>query len=209
MTKVSKKSTDPRVLRTRKMLREALFALLDEKHFDAVTVLEITEKAGLNATTFYLHYEDKWDLLSSVVSELRIIVDEQPQAAFATEEGEAGATNMLEHKLFKHIEQYHDFYRLMLGKHGVASVRHALQEEFRRIVRVVLQQLPPSVASVSVPDDLVEHYLAGAYVAVVEWWVTQREPAPSYQLARWMENLWQFTMSSEMVSIFKPYNPFV
>jgi AcrR family transcriptional regulator len=168
-----------------------------------VTVLEITEKAGLNAATFYLHYDDKWDLLNSIVAELSAIVDEQPQLAFTTEEGADGAANVLARKLFEHIEYYRDFYRLMLGKHGVASVRHALQEEFQRIIRVVLMHMPPSVPAMELPDALAEHYMAGAYVAVVEWWVTQREQVTPYQLARWMENLWQISISSELTSLFK------
>lgn len=203
MTKVSKKSTDPRTLRTRKMLRDALFALLDEKHFDMITVLEITDRAGLNAATFYLHYDDKWDLLNSIVAELSAIVDEHPQSAFKLETTENGAVNMLERRLFEHIAQYRDFYRLMLGKHGVASVRHALQEEFQRIIHQMLQNLPPSLEAGDVPLDMIEHYLAGAYVALIEWWVTKREVIPPRQLAYWTENLWQIGSNSEFIGLFK------
>lgn len=54
---------DPRVVRTRQQLREALVSLIEEKGFDALTVQDITDRAELNRATFYLHYQDKQELL--------------------------------------------------------------------------------------------------------------------------------------------------
>jgi AcrR family transcriptional regulator len=203
MTKVSKKSADPRVLRTRTLLREALFALLEKKHFDSITVLQIAEKAGLNPATFYLHYEDKWDLLNSVVAEVGSIIDQQPHIAFLVETTETGSANVLELTLFEHIERHRDFYRLMLGKRGVASVRYELQNQIQKAVRVILEQLPHSIGGVDVPDDLVEHYFAGAYIAVIQWWVDSPDPVSPRQLAEWLENLSRSTSSSEFMALFK------
>ena len=43
---------------------EALIALLKKKDFEFITVKEICEKAGVNRSTFYLHYENLGDLLA-------------------------------------------------------------------------------------------------------------------------------------------------
>lgn len=43
---------------------QALIALLEEKSFDYITVSEICAKAGVNRSTFYLHYENTRDLLN-------------------------------------------------------------------------------------------------------------------------------------------------
>ena len=43
---------------------EAFFKLLEEKDFAYITVKEICEKAGVNRSTFYLHYETVSDLLA-------------------------------------------------------------------------------------------------------------------------------------------------
>jgi len=42
---------------------EALLSLLEKKEFSYITVKEICEKAGVNRSTFYLHYENTADLL--------------------------------------------------------------------------------------------------------------------------------------------------
>jgi AcrR family transcriptional regulator len=61
---------DPRVRRTRALLGQALSDVLKEKNFQAISVQDITEKAGVNRTTFYLHFQDKFALLEFNISEL-------------------------------------------------------------------------------------------------------------------------------------------
>src|ERR1700761_4044089 len=61
-------STDPRVLRSRQMLMEALLRLLNRKEFDDISIQEIADEAGLNRATFYLHYPDKNALLQAMTA---------------------------------------------------------------------------------------------------------------------------------------------
>src|SRR6201982_1645819 len=59
-------NTDPRVLRSRQMLMEALLRLLTRKEFDDISIQEIADEATLNRATFYLHYPDKNALLQAM-----------------------------------------------------------------------------------------------------------------------------------------------
>src|ERR1700726_5077442 len=56
-------TTDPRILRSRRMLMDSLARLLMKKEFEDVSVQEIADEATLNRATFYLHYPDKNALL--------------------------------------------------------------------------------------------------------------------------------------------------
>lgn len=58
---------DPRVLRTRQIIRDAFKALLKTKGFDAITIKDIAQKATINRATFYAHYEDKYALLDEII----------------------------------------------------------------------------------------------------------------------------------------------
>jgi AcrR family transcriptional regulator len=60
--------TDPRVLRSRQMLMEALLRLLNRKEFDDISIQEIADEATLNRATFYLHYPDKNALLQAMTA---------------------------------------------------------------------------------------------------------------------------------------------
>lgn len=60
--------TDPRVLRSRRMLMEAFAKLLIQKEFDDISIQEIADEATLNRATFYLHYSDKGALLQAMTA---------------------------------------------------------------------------------------------------------------------------------------------
>lgn len=55
--------SDRRKNRTRRQLREALFGLMLEQPYESITIEDITRRADLGRTTFYLHFKDKEDLL--------------------------------------------------------------------------------------------------------------------------------------------------
>lgn len=57
---------DLRVKRTKKMIRESFINLLYEKCYEKITIREIVENAMINRNTFYLHYQDKADLLEQI-----------------------------------------------------------------------------------------------------------------------------------------------
>ncbi|MFT4112850.1 TetR/AcrR family transcriptional regulator [Silvibacterium sp.] len=53
--------------RTRQLLREAVEALLTTQPFDAISVQQIAERAGVNRATFYAHYLDREALVEDLV----------------------------------------------------------------------------------------------------------------------------------------------
>lgn len=59
---------DPRIVRSRRMLMEALSKLLNIKDFDSISIQEIADEATLNRATFYLHYPDKNALLQAMTA---------------------------------------------------------------------------------------------------------------------------------------------
>ncbi|MCA1899704.1 MAG: TetR/AcrR family transcriptional regulator [Chloroflexi bacterium] len=58
---------DPRVKRTRSLIRQAFSELLAEKGFGALSVQDIAERAEINRATFYAHYPDKFALLKETL----------------------------------------------------------------------------------------------------------------------------------------------
>ena len=55
---------------TSKLMNEALLSLLEKKPFDFITVTDITKKAGVNRSTFYLHYDNVYELLEETIENL-------------------------------------------------------------------------------------------------------------------------------------------
>jgi AcrR family transcriptional regulator len=62
-------ANDRRVKRTKKLLRDSLFSLLQEKSINEITVTELTEVADINRATFYFYYTDIFDMLDQIQNE--------------------------------------------------------------------------------------------------------------------------------------------
>ena len=65
--------TDPRIIRTRKLIMDSFIELSGKKEFKDITVKDITTEAMINRATFYYHFEDIYDLLEKVLSEVLLI----------------------------------------------------------------------------------------------------------------------------------------
>ena len=63
---MEEKKTDIRIVKTRRAIQTAFLKLMKEKGFAAITVKDIIQEAEINRSTFYAHYEDKYDLLNNI-----------------------------------------------------------------------------------------------------------------------------------------------
>lgn len=61
-------TTDLRVIKTKKLIKKTFYELLDEEDFDKVNVKQICEKSMIGRSTFYQHFDDKYDLLKQEVN---------------------------------------------------------------------------------------------------------------------------------------------
>ncbi|MCR5665641.1 MAG: TetR family transcriptional regulator [Eubacterium sp.] len=62
--------TDLRIVKTRELIERAFLECLDEDTFQNMTVKKITAKARINRSTFYKHYQDKYDLKDRYVDQV-------------------------------------------------------------------------------------------------------------------------------------------
>ena len=60
---------DLRIKKTKRAIRSAFYELIKEKPLEKITVREISERAEINKTTFYAHYETVYDLVDQLEQE--------------------------------------------------------------------------------------------------------------------------------------------
>lgn len=68
MPEKEEKTKKSRYFQTAELMDESLLLLLEKKDFSYITVKEICQKAGVNRSTFYLHYETMEDLLQETTA---------------------------------------------------------------------------------------------------------------------------------------------
>lgn len=61
---------DKRIRRTKKLLRQALTRLMQQKDFQSITVTDVVREADINRGTFYAHYRDVYDLREKIEAEM-------------------------------------------------------------------------------------------------------------------------------------------
>ena len=64
------KKNESKYFYTAELMNQALLSLLEKKDLEFITVTEITKKAGVNRATFYLHYENIYELLEETIENL-------------------------------------------------------------------------------------------------------------------------------------------
>jgi AcrR family transcriptional regulator len=180
---------DRRVNRTRRALREAFFALILERGYEAVTVEEITNRADLGRTTFYLHYRDKEDLLMESISEL---VDDliAQMSRLPLGEWKTGVTSLHPSPAltlpFQHVAQNARLYRIILRGEGTYSVTRRLREIIVQasdeMIKVILEREQVTLHP-QVPMDVFMNYLAGSWLGLVTWWLENEMPYTPEQMA--------------------------
>ncbi len=184
------KKADPRVVRTRQMLRDALVSQIEEKGFDAITVQDLVDRAGLNRATFYLHYHDKQDLLEN---SLRDAIDElvadlgasaDGQGLLASDEAPRTIT-----AVFEHVAQHALFYRVMLSAEGAAAFSAGVRDYMAEVTVRWLSALQPDALQSRVPLEIVANSLSWSLLGVLIWWLQHDMPHPPEYMAEQFQQL--------------------
>lgn len=64
------KKNESKYFYTAQLMNQALLSLLEKKDIEFISVTEIVNKAGVSRSTFYLHYDDIYDLLEETIENL-------------------------------------------------------------------------------------------------------------------------------------------
>ncbi len=175
-------NTDRRVRRTCRMLREALVALVTEKGYDAVTVEEITERADVGRTTFYLHYQDKDELLLEVTGQVADQLEDQILNLLRIKEV---SLEDIAPMIFKLAGENLKMYRIIMSGQCGPKIFKQFQDRLTRLFRRVLEaEAKKSVVRPSIPVDLAANYLWGALQSTLVWWLDNDMPYQVHEMVR-------------------------
>jgi len=177
---------DRRVRRTRKALREAMQVLMAEKGYDQVTIEELTERADIGRTTFYLHYSAKQDLLLEQFDELLEQLVGQLSSIPLSSWTQQGQVFLAEDHpgrpicmIFTHAAENEELYRLVLHGEGVDQASQRLQEMMTKAVKAFLDRKmgdDTEQIHIDFPVDLFGNYFAGALLGMIKWWLEADMP---------------------------------
>jgi AcrR family transcriptional regulator len=173
---------DRRVQRTRKLLREALMALILEEGYDAISIQDITEKANLGRATFYLHFKDKDELLLEVMDEfIQDFLQQVPQLSQA--QWRLDDPKAIE-KLFDFAADHYDLYRIMIiGSGGITASRQLQRTMADNIRDCIDEEMETLGVDPIISPDFIANHFAGSLLGTIYWWLDNDLPYTVEEMA--------------------------
>lgn len=161
--------------KTKQLIQTSFIHILEEKPFDSITVGDITKTAQINRGTFYLHYQDKFDLLDRIeqqlFEDLGNHIDELQSRYSATHTFEKGQ-EQLAATLFSSIKMHAPLLKIFLSDHGRTGFHLRFRDAFSEKVRVNLEKNESFHASnLNVPMDYFLSFITSAFLGLIEQWV--------------------------------------
>ena len=188
-------ATDRRVRRTRRALQKSLVDLILEKGYDAVTIEEITDRADLGRTTFYLHYKDKEELLMHAIDTICEDFIETHSSLLAQIDSPENALKQLRYNLderilyyiFDHARENANLYKVMLrGEGGARATRrfaNVIQDETVKRLKQI------KGLEIKVPIEIFAVYFSGTIMEMVTWWLEENQPYPIEEMVTYCQQV--------------------
>jgi AcrR family transcriptional regulator len=178
---------DRRLERTRKLLHDSLIALILEKGYDAVTIQNITDHANLTRATFYLHYENKDDLLICTLEEVfdGLVERMEPLAAFDLTLNGSPSSLIA----FQHAGENRDLYRVMLRSQNVGTILQRIKDYLVEHLREKCDPLLPPDHAMIVPREVAYQHMASSLLGLITWWLENDTPYTAEQMAQMYHQL--------------------
>lgn len=185
---MSEKKEDLRIRRTHKLLCDAMFALLETRSFDEITVVDICEKAMVHRATFYKHFKDKYEFMEYVTKEkLQGVYRESVSLKDYSVPSDVYRT--MTESIINFIEENKQIF--------ILSAKSSNSNFFDSIHKIVFEELSDFLANsrvhkektYNVPVEVLAQFLTGGFTALVRWWTANDEPFSKEEMAQYLENM--------------------
>lgn len=163
---------DPRVIKTRRALREGFIRLILQQGYDSISIQDIANEAQTARITFYRHYRDKEELLTDC---LNVLYEELVQKT----EREISAGALTSHAptrvFFEHLQEQEELYRILFSSLGTQTVLDRMQQY---MAEAVLQNISAysSDSRPAIPAEIIARHLVSAQVGLGVWWLKNNQP---------------------------------
>lgn len=184
------KKTDLRIQRTQKAIIDAFYELLEEKHFSAITIIDICDRALINRGTFYTHFQDKYQLLEKCVYDMMMTLDEEVDRVHGDSDMVVYYNDMFDVAI-AFLESNRRRIKTIITKADSNLVFNKVHEIIKQNIMKKVGRLP---SKTRVPLEVLAEFFAGGLIQVVKWWITEDPIYPAEQIKLHLYNLVKNTL---------------
>lgn len=179
-------STEKKQNRTTKLLSQILFDMLETTDFSKITVNDICINANVSRGTFYLYFEDKYDLLKFSIKELGKIILER-------------AEHVELESIFKSIieilyEKRNIMMNLILGDKNNelndmlsnASITNCMHD---------MEELSKQGYTLNAPPIVIANLVAGGSSYLIVWWIKSNFAFTNEEMTKYIYDFYKNLLS--------------
>lgn len=180
------KKDDLRVIKTRKLIYQTLLDLMKEKTFEEIKVSDICSKAMINRSTFYAHYEDKYELLIDFLSNLK--------EEFARELNESCKENLSIREYYirlislflDHIDSRRDVYNSIMVNNRSSIMMDILLSV---VNDDILKRFKENDINLKVPTEVISKFYLGGVINIGMEWLSNSNKYTKEEILDYLELL--------------------
>ena len=179
--------TDLRVIKTKKILFDSLLKLMKNKNFEKIKISDICEESLINRSTFYAHYEDKYELLMELFEEQKIALLKKLENNENTIFSKEYIMELL-NILIDHIDENREMYSAILTNNRDGILIDFLIDAIERDVSDRLKNNNEIIDS-NLPLDIIVKFYAGGLINIGIAWITRNEKYSKEELLSYIDKL--------------------
>ena len=169
-----------RVCMTKRLMKDALLELLEQKELSGISVTAVCEAADVNRSTFYNYYASPSDLLREIEQDVLDRIPAPPRILDRQgEEQLLRATTAF----FDFVKENENVFRVLFSE----SVNYDFTSH---LVELLCSQFIPGAGETAPPSSrFVQLYVANGTVGMLREWVASGFLIPSREIAEMMYSL--------------------
>lgn len=176
---------DLRIIKTKKILFEALVTLMEQKDFEKIKISDICDQALINRSTFYAHYEDKYDLLLAMINDLKNNLEHELKE---NKEEDISKNYFMEFLkiLINHVDEKRETYNSILknDKNGIV-MGFLIDVSYRDLTSRLKNN---NIISI-IPIDVITKFYIGGIVNVGIDWIKNKNKYTKEELLLYFDKL--------------------
>ncbi len=175
---------DRRNEKTEKLIKDIFLELLKTKDITKITVAEISRQANLGRGTFYLHYNDIYDLYESIENEIIADLKSIFKSSFPTTD--ANNSLKLSNSLVGYIENNKEIFRILTHS-NIGNTMYKIKKNFYADVFDENSIVNPSInKQYSLAESV---FVVSGIIGTLEKWIIDDFKLPGSNMAEMINRI--------------------
>ena len=163
-------NVDLRFYKTDKMIKDAFLELINTMDFEKISVTNITQMAKISRSTFYLHYEDKYDLLEQIEDEILDGLKKIGANIHLDEIVENGLTHekpfSLLLQIYEYVKKNQQFFKAILCNNGDPYFYYKLNKSIKFVYEQNIDE-----KRFKIPKNYAIAFVIAVQTSIISEWI--------------------------------------